>query len=213
LALVFFLGSVVAAQALRADATSGADGLSAPKDIAHDVALAREALRKTGVEAGGLPVQSARSVTWRDSSLGCGERGVMSSEVLTRGREIEFRAADRTYIVHVAGEQALLCGAASQSSVPTVRFRNLDVMVAQARETLGKILGVPVDEITQGEVIPKQWPDAGLGCPSQAASNPGTPAAPGPVAGFKILLLQAGHSYAFHTDLKRVFPCPPIESR
>ncbi len=75
--------------------------------------------------------------------------------------------------------------------------------VAQlAREDLAKELKVAPQKIQTKSVQPKEWPDAGLGCP-----EPGRMYAQMITPGFEIVLEAKGRKYTYHSDQKRVVRC------
>jgi hypothetical protein len=186
-------------------------------DAPHDgekrnlaIARARETLRTAGVDSTPLTVTRAEPVTWPDSSLGCPQPGIQYLQVLTPGYLIELHGAQGDYVMHVAGNNAIVCtgktGAGTRLTRPVVPLRGIDLMTQRARQMLAAAVHAPPEQINVVGFEPQVWPDTGLGCPSP------TQAVPGRVSGFKIRLEQGGREYTFNTDLHRVIACPAIDA-
>ncbi|MFL6606256.1 MAG: hypothetical protein ACJ8R9_33700 [Steroidobacteraceae bacterium] len=189
------------------DAPQKADAAE-KRDLA--VAQARETLRTAGVDPSPLTVASVQPVTWRDSSLGCRQPGIQYLQVLTPGYKIELHGAQGNYVVHVAGNQAIVCtgksGAGSRLTRPLVPMRGMELMTQRARQMLAAAVHAPEEQINVAGFEPQVWPDTGLGCPAPNQSVAGR------VSGFKIRLEHGGREYTFNTDLHRVIACPAIEA-
>jgi len=174
------------------------------------IARARETLRTAGVDPSPLTVTHAEPVTWPDSSLGCPQPGIQYLQVITPGYRIELHGSQGDYVVHVAGNNAIVCtgkdGSGSRLTRPIVPLRGIDLMTQRARQMLAAAVHVPAEQINVVGLEPQVWPDTGLGCP--AADQ----AVPGRVTGFKIRLEQGGREYTFNTDLHRVIACPAIDA-
>src|SRR5438093_13182170 len=81
------------------------------KPDAEAAALARRTLAaKLSVPIERIKIVSVSPVEWRDSSLGCPERGMVYTQVLTSGYKVTLRAAEREHAVHVAGHHVVICG-------------------------------------------------------------------------------------------------------
>jgi hypothetical protein len=74
-------------------------------------------------------------------------------------------------------------------------------------EALSERLGVEQDAIQLQSLTAMTWPDAGLGCPGAYAF------APGEVAGFRIELAHAGHTYTYHTSPETLLLCEPGDEK
>jgi hypothetical protein len=99
---------IVLSLTLLAAGMPGAKGLEA-------VALARETLaRELGVEAGALAVQKVEAVEWRDSSLGCPEKGMMYAQVIVPGYRVVLEHGGRAYRIHIGGGRAIRCESSSR---------------------------------------------------------------------------------------------------
>jgi hypothetical protein len=174
------------------------------------IARARETLRTAGVDSTSLTVTRAEPVTWPDSSLGCPQPGIQYLQVLTPGYLIELHGAQGDYVMHVAGNSAIVCtgktGAGTRLTRPVVPLRGIDLMTQRARQMLAAAVHAPAEQINVVGFEPQVWSDTGLGCPSP------TQAVPGRVSGFKIRLEHGGREYTFNTDLHRVIACPAIDT-
>jgi hypothetical protein len=90
-------------------ASTAQSGQDPARDAA--VALARRTLAlKLDVTLEAVRLMSVAPAQWRDSSLGCPERGMVYMPVLTAGYKVTVAHADRQHVVHVAGERAVVCG-------------------------------------------------------------------------------------------------------
>jgi len=88
------------------------------KPDAEAAALARRTLAaKLTVPIEQIQVVSVSPADWRDSSLGCPERGMVYTPVLTSGYKVTLRHADREHVVHVARAHAVICSSQSTSKL------------------------------------------------------------------------------------------------
>jgi hypothetical protein len=86
------------------------------KPEADAVTLAQRTLAATLlVPPEQIETVSVSPAQWRDSSLGCPERGMVYTPALVSGYEVKLRNAGREHAVHVAGARAVICGAQSDS--------------------------------------------------------------------------------------------------
>jgi CO/xanthine dehydrogenase Mo-binding subunit len=173
-------------------------------------ASARRLLRDKLIADADLRLISRQPMTWSDSSLGCRTPGAMYTQAQVSGFALRFANADRSYDVHVAGENTVLCpfttGAPKRPLRTPVSVRTLNLMVEKARADLAQRLSIPMAEITRKNLQPASWDNADLGCASGAALTAGV------VRGYRILLSARGGEYIYHTDFTRVMVCPPIET-
>jgi hypothetical protein len=135
----------------------------------------------------------------------------MYTQALVTGVALRFSDDNgrRTYEVHVAGKNAVICPALNTFRRGPLRsavsMRALSLMQDQARLDLARRLGVTANEITLESTVPASWTDAALGCTDASVAKDGA------VQGYRILLQSRGEHYIYHTDLSRVLVCPPIE--
>ena len=64
---------------------------------------------ETGASDDQIELVSVESVQFRDSSLGCPQRGMMYLQVITPGYRVILSLEGQTYDYRVAGERAMLC--------------------------------------------------------------------------------------------------------
>ncbi|MBA3563830.1 MAG: hypothetical protein H0W33_07460 [Gammaproteobacteria bacterium] len=160
-----------------------------------------------------LEVMQVEPVDWRDSSLGCPQPGMNYMQVITPGHSALVRHAGKIYRVHMANGRGFICERRLEKDVaPKLPLRELTLSQAQlealARADLARRLGVRNEAISIRQTQPVVWQDAGLGC-----SVPDAPAAGAASKGYVITLAHKGRAYEYRADLRRVIPCPPIESR
>ena len=171
------------------------------KPALGDIAAARD-----------LRVLSVEPKQWPDSSLGCPQRGMSYLQVITDGYVVTFGAEGKTHEVHVAGHNAVRCPLQITGGVRAPlrgqRVTNLAEMEKEAILDLARRLGVPEQDVRIVHRTEQRWADETLGCASASAA-----ATTGPVAGFRLTLEHRGRQYTYHTDMARVMPCPPLESR
>jgi hypothetical protein len=95
--------------------------------------------------------------------------------------------------------------------------RGLDRMAQLARQDLANRLRLDVQHIRVANIEPRRWTDDDMNC----SSGGGTPAKGAPAAtagaasgvGYRLALTASGRTYFYHTDLRSVRGCPPIESQ
>lgn len=171
---------------------------------------AREALAgKLQVAADDVAIRSIEARTWSDSGMGCRAPGALAATVITEGYAVTAEVQGRTHVVHVSGENAVVCDKASglvRREHP-VAVRGIDTMMQAARKDLAQRLGVSPSSIRLGGMKAQQWPDSSLGC-----AQAGEKIVPGPAEGLVLTLRHAGRVYTYHTDRRTVRPCPAIEA-
>ena len=77
-------------------------------------AEAADLARRTLAAKLSLPIERIRIVSvspaeWRDSSLGCPERGMIYTPVMTSGYKVRVRDLEREHVVHVGSGHAVIC--------------------------------------------------------------------------------------------------------
>lgn len=196
-------------------ATAACAGASAGQkegELTPDERAAAEVAKKwlRGVDAPAL--QSVEAHTWPDSSLGCPQPGMSYMQVVTEGYIVRLEADGKVHEVHVAGANAVTCdrqvsGVLRRPGSPT-RVTTLPAMEEAAIADLAQRLNASPDSIRVKQRTPRRFSDATLDC---AGGSPQPPTAQA-VQGFELRLEHAGRAYTYHTDLKRVIACPPIEA-
>ncbi len=95
-----------------------------------------------------VPIEQITTVTlspaqWRDSSLGCPERGMIYTPALVPGYEVKLRDADREHVVRVGGGRAVICSTQTDPKQPPVTALAGSLKAADAvRTALAVRLGI-----------------------------------------------------------------------
>jgi hypothetical protein len=169
------------------------------------IPLAKTALEeKIGIDPDTYRLAAATASEWPDSSLGCPEKGMAYQPVVTSGYVVSLQADGRTYTVHVAGEQAVICNRAgmSEREVNTARMEQAMQPVNAARTDLATRLNVVPEKIEVVSFERSSWPDVSLGCPM-----PGETYAETETTGLVIVFEQGGKNYRYHASMDAVRPC------
>jgi hypothetical protein len=92
---------------------------------------------------------SVSPVTWRDSSLGCPEPGMVYTPALEAGHTVTLRSGDRSYEVHVAGGRGVICKEPQGDGKLSVRGVAAPARAAAdtARVALATRLNVPAEDV------------------------------------------------------------------
>jgi hypothetical protein len=178
-----------------------------------------EAARQLRAPASEFTVVTIEAAQWSDSSLGCRKSGAFYQQVMSSGYTVVLERKGERHRVNVAGSRAVMCGPNTRLS-GTVRqpmsARGLDRVTTLARQDLAHRLHLDVQHIRVANVEPRRWTDDDMNC----ASGGGTHAAEAPDAagsasasGYRLALSASGRTYYYHTDLRSVRACPPIESQ
>lgn len=162
------------------------------------IALARETLAaKLSVPLDRLKTVSASSAQWRDSSLGCPERGMVYTPALTAGYAVTLREGAREHVVHVAGGRAIVCGSQADRRLRPEALIAAPLKAADAvRRALAARLGIEPAAVRVTSTRPFRSPPP---CPAAP-----TPAEPGPLL---VEAEAAAQSFRYYADDKRVVSC------
>lgn len=179
-----------------------------PRDAAIDLAKATLA-KEVAVGADLIELVDAAEAEWRDSSLGCAQRGMAYAPVITAGYRVTLGIGGDRFVVHVASGRAVVCGK-PQTSGGGVRNAKLPPadplaglrLAEQARADLASRLRVGKDRVTISFFRATLWPDPSLGCPIEAETYPQQP-----TKGFLIELTADGKAYEYHSDMDHVVTC------
>jgi hypothetical protein len=108
------------------------------------LALARQTLSAAlSIPPDRITTISVAPAQWRDSSLGCPERGIRYLPVLTSGYDVRLGDMAREHVVHVAGTRAVVCGTQSDQKPPPVSMIAGSLKAADAvRTALAARLGI-----------------------------------------------------------------------
>lgn len=191
---------IITGFALFVPATGGraVDAQQRSKAEADAVSLARQTLAASlavplerVTEVGVAPVQ------WRDSSLGCPERGTRYTQAIVSGYAVTLRDAEREHVVHVAGARAVICGPRSDPKQPPTAAIAGSLKAADAvRASLAARLGIEPARVRIVSTRPFRPP------PSCAAA----PALPKGAA----LIVEAeaaSQTFRYYADDARVLDC------
>jgi hypothetical protein len=188
---------------------------------ATEQALA-EAARQLHAQPGEFTVITIEPTQWSDSSLGCRKPGSMYKQVMSNGYAVVLERQGRRHQVNVVGSRAVMCEAASRLTGtvrPPTSARGLDRVTALARQDLANRLRLNVDNIRVANVEPRRWTDDDMNCSSgggtAAAAAEGDAGTAGftSAVGYRLELSASGRTYSYHTDLRSVRACPPLEAQ
>ena len=188
-----------------------AGGQAAPRDAAIDQARAAVA-REFAVGTDVIEVLDVVEAEWRDSSLGCPERGMFYAPVMTSGYGVTLGVGRDRFVVHVASGRVVICG---KPRTPTGDARDAKLppanalvglrLAERARVDLARSLKVGRTSVTVNFFRPVIWPDPSLGCPVKGREYPREP-----TSGFLIELASNGKTYEYHSDTNRAILCPDV---
>jgi hypothetical protein len=136
--------------------------------------LARTTLiTKLSVAPERVTTVSVAPMQWRDSSLGCPQRGMTYAPVLTSGYEVKLLEADREHVVHVAGGRAVICGTPFESKQPPLSKISGSLQAAAAvRTALAARLGIEPARVRI--VSTRPFRSASAQCPAAPSARKGT---------------------------------------
>jgi hypothetical protein len=167
------------------------------------IAVAKsELVQQLGIGEDKVVVEEVMRATWRDTSLGCPQKGMMYAQVITPGYRVWLRVGDTRYDVHVGGDRAVVCQTASQKQPPSNQVTTAARMYELARQDLAARLDVPAEDIRGTYIKPTTWPDTRLGCPQADESYEQRR-----TEGFIIELTYGGKTYEYHGDTETVRLC------
>ena len=108
------------------------------------VALARRtAAAKVSQPPEKLALVSVSPAQWRDSSLGCPERGLVYTPALTSGFAVRLRDGEQEHVVHVAGGRAVVCGPEPRTKLSSTSTVSASLKAAESvRAALATRLGI-----------------------------------------------------------------------
>jgi hypothetical protein len=178
------------------------------------------AARELKAAANEFTVVMVEPAQWSDSTLGCRKPGAMYEQVVSSGYVVVLERAGKRHQVNVAGSRAVMCDAATRLT-GTVRqpmaVHGLDRVANLARQDLANRLHVDVEHIRIASIEPRRWTDDDMNCRSgkgepvtaAPAQTPGSPSA----IGYRLALTTSGRTFFYHTDLRSVRACPPVEDQ
>ena len=179
-----------------------------PREWAIERAKATLA-QEVAVAADLIELVDAVEAEWRDSSLGCPERGMVYAPVLTAGYKVTLGVGRDRFVVHTTPDRTVVCGRprAPGRDARDAKLPPTDALVGlrlsdQARLDLASRLQVGKDSVTVNFFRRTMWPDPSLGCPVTGQVYPQQP-----TRGFLIELASGGRTYEYHSDMNRVVTC------
>jgi hypothetical protein len=175
------------------------------------------AAKQLHAPASEFTVVTVEPAQWSDSSLGCRKPNAMYQQVMSNGYVVVLERQGKRHHVNVAGARAVMCEPSTRLS-GTVRqpmsAGGLERVTKLARQDLANRLRVDVQQIRVGNVEPRHWTDDDMNCSSGGGSpTAAAPAGSASAVGYRLALNASGRTYFYHTDLRSVRACPPIESQ
>ena len=194
---------------------------AAPQAGAAGEQARAEAARQLNAEPGEFTVVTIEPTQWSDSSLGCGKPGARSAQVMTKGYIVVLERQGQRHQVNVAGSHAVMCDSAARMTGTTrlpTSARGLDRITMLARQDLAHRLRLDVAQTGVANVEPRRWTDDDMNCSSGGGGPPAAEASAAgagesSAVGYRLELTASGRTYSYHTDLRSVRPCPPLESQ
>ncbi len=198
-----------------------ADGVENSSGAAQEAAdhARAEAARHLHAQPGDFTVVTIEPTQWSDSSLGCRKPGSMYTQVMSNGYTVVLERQGQRHQVNVAGSRAVMCdrGARFTGTVRRpMQARGLERMTSLAQQDLANRLRMDPEQVRVANVEPRRWTDDDMNCSSgggssAAASDAAASQSAG--VGYRLALTASGRTFFYHTDLRSVRACPPVEGR
>jgi hypothetical protein len=135
---------------------------------------------------------------WRDTSLGCPERGARYEPVLTAGYQVRLRDAKREHTVHVAGGRAVVCGSTSDARLSSVPLVAASVKAGDVvRAAIARHLGIEPGRVRVVSTRPARAPEP--------TCTPAPPTAKG--AAYLVEAEAEGRTFRYYTDDAATVSC------
>ena len=162
------------------------------KPDAEAAALARRTLAaKLSVPIERIKIVSVSPVEWRDSSLGCPERGMVYTPVLTPGYKVTLREGNREHVVHVARTHAVICGSPGESKLAPAALISGSLKAGDAvRAALAARLKIDADRVRIVSTRPARSDSR------PCAAAPSVPSGPA----FIVDAQAETHTFRYYTD-------------
>lgn len=195
-------GRIVLPTLLACAAIGTAPAVMAQERGKSEADAATTIARQTVAARLSLPMERIVTVSvspaqWRDSSLGCPERGMTYTPALASGYDVRLREGERDHVVHVAGGRAVICSSQSDSKQPAAPKISASVKAAAAvRAALAARLGIEPARVRIVSTRPFR-------------STPPCPAAPAsPKTGALTVEAEAeDRTFRYYADDTRVVNC------
>jgi len=150
-----------------------------------------------------LPIAEIRIVSvsqaeWRDSSLGCPQRGMVYRPVLTSGYKVRLRDVEREHVVHVAGGHAVICSSQAAPKLSPATLISASLKAAEAvRTALGGRLRI---EPARVRIVSTR--------PARSDSRPCAAASSAPSGAAFIVEAEAeAQTFRYYTDAAMTASC------
>lgn len=174
---------------------------------AIDVALVARVIAHHAQQRDADPQQvrlvRAQSWRWQGDSLACRDDPTVAERVT--GYRLELLLGARTAVYHTDGTHILLCPGGGR--LRDELLLRVDPIAAElgalARRRVAEARGVNLYEVRLVEAIPIAWPDTSLGCPQEGQTY-----AANRIDGYRFVVGVDDDLFAFHTDARRLLPCP-----
>jgi len=172
------------------------------------IRMARETLaRELGVRPRAIAVLDVEPVEWPDAALGCPEKGVQYTQVITPGYRMVLELGGKRYPMHVGAGRAVRCDAPPLGT----KVSREDVLAAaraqdQARRDLARRLKLRPADVKVNFVRPMAFAAGGAAC---HPTRPGH--AEDSVKGHLIELTAAGRHYRYRAVGETVVSCESPE--
>jgi hypothetical protein len=156
---------------------------------------------KLGLAAGDLRVVTIAEATWRDSSLGCPDRGRVYTPALIGGFRVTVEAGTTRYDVRTGGGRAVLCNGGAQASKAAAKETVRPALDAAsfARRHLGSRLGIEPADLVIRRIRPWRTAD-GICEPPAGRTRGGTT--------FLVELSREERLYRYRATRDAAWPCP-----
>lgn len=114
--------------------------------VADTTEISQQAIDKVVVEAGiqrdDVMLTKVQPAEWPDSALGCPTKGHDYMMVTTSGYEVEVMTSSSTFVVHISGDEAVMCEQKERAPQRTARRdQSVIELVQRARSDLATRLG------------------------------------------------------------------------
>jgi hypothetical protein len=153
-----------------------------------------------------VPTDSVRlidvtPVEWRDSSLGCPERGMVYTPAVVEGVRVRLEALGGQYEVHTAGERAVVCGPRAPATTPSPPARTASPALSatiRARQALAGQLRMPTADLAVKLV--RQWRATDGACEPPAGTSVGD-------RSHLVVLTAGGRTYRYRATSDAAWAC------
>ncbi len=177
--------------AMQPDAQSHSQSASDAAAMARRVAAERLA-----VPVDRLQVVSTTPAEWRDSSLGCPERGMMYTPAITPGYKVTLREGDRLHVVHVSAATAIVC---SSRTDPKLSSRITHGPPLKASANVRAVLAARLRVSPSRVRIVSARPAVAGTCPAAPQTAAG--------AAFIVEATVDGRGYRYYSDEQNTVAC------